>query len=90
MIKITEKSIKEYLVSKGWEKSNISYDTYLLEYYSPNNRYKLDYTEFSNLASDDDYGWRLYIDDSKYQSLASCDVEYIGQIFALIGIYKDY
>lgn len=90
MIKITEESIKEHLIiSRGWKKRNVSY-AYLLEYHSSDNRYRLVRTDFSNLGSDEDGGWRLFIDDSKYCSLACCDVEYIEQIFALIDVYKDY
>jgi hypothetical protein len=34
--------------------------------------------------------WGLHIDNSDMQSLASCDVEFIEQIQALMEIYKDY
>lgn len=91
MIKITEESIKEHLISKGWEETAptiISCD--LSRYISKNKRYTLEETPYTNLCEEYELGWLLHIDDSRMCSLASCDVEYIEQIFALIDIYKDY
>jgi hypothetical protein len=89
MIKITEESIKEHLISKDWKKHSKAF--FLPEFYvSPDSRYKLMFTEFSNLVPEGEDGWILQIDDSRRCSLARGDVEYIEQIFALIDIYKDY
>lgn len=91
MIKITEESIKEHLISKGWEKGiSTIIDCVVSRYISKNKRYTLEESPFVNLCSEDELGWQLHIDDSKMCSLATCDVEYIEQIFALIDIYKDY
>lgn len=87
MIKITTKSIKEHLIPKGWKKDEFfTGDVYK----SPDERYELDYNEISNLSDDAGFGWMIIIDNSRNESLACCDVEYIEQIFALIDIYKDY
>ena len=93
MTKITKESIEEYLLSKGWKEISIvirvkDYDP--PRYISKNKRYTLEESPYSNLCSEDEIGWQLKIDDSRYCSLATCDVENIEQIFALIDIYKDY
>ena len=89
MTKITTKSIKEHLISKGWKEHPKVF--FLPEFYvSHDFRYKLMLTEFSNLVPEGEDGWILQIDDSRKCSLARGDVEYIEQIFALIDIYKDY
>lgn len=89
MTKITKESIKEHLLSKGWKKEN-NLSMFPDYWYSPNHRYTLFSTDYSNLTSECECGWRLVIDDSRGCSLATCDVEYIEQIFTLIDIYKDY
>ena len=89
MIKITIKSIKEHLISKGW-KEIINFEKTKI-YKSPDGRCELEYNaNFSNLCDEDGFGWAILIDNSKHESLASCDVEYIEQIFALIDVYKNY
>jgi hypothetical protein len=91
MTKITEESIKEHLISKGWVKQEIDiFGTIVIQYISNCVRYKLSYSILSNLAPDDEFGWQLHIDDSNMRSIARGDVEYIEQIFALIDIYKNY
>ena len=89
MTKITIKSIKENLISKGW-KEIINFEKTKI-YKSPDKRYEIEYNDnFSNLYDENGFGWMLIINNSKHESLACCDVEYIEQIFALIDIYKDY
>ena len=91
MTKITEESIKEHLISKGWVKQEIDvFGKIVIQYISNCVRYKLIYSILSNLTPDDELGWQLHIDDSNMCSIARGDVEYIEQIFALIDIYKDY
>ena len=36
------------------------------------------------------WGWNLHVDNSDMSSIASCDVEFIEQIQAIMEIYKDY
>ena len=89
MIKITEESIKEHLISKGW-KEIINFEKTKI-YKSPDKKYELEYNDnFSNLYDENGFGWMLIINNSKHESLACCDVEYIEQIFDLINIYKNY
>lgn len=89
MNKITTKSIKEHLISKGW-KEIINFEKTKI-YKSPDGRCELEYNcNFSNLCDEDGFGWAILIDNSRHESLASCDVEYIEQIFALIDVYKNY
>ena len=89
MTKITIKSIKENLISKGW-KEIINFEKTKI-YKSPDKRYEIEYNDnFSNLYDENGFGWMLIINNSRHESLACCDVEYIEQIFALIDIYKDY
>lgn len=89
MIKITEESIKEHLISKGW-KEIINFEKTKI-YKSPDGRCELEYNDnFSNLYDENGFGWLLTIENSKHESLACCDVEYMEQIFALIDIYKNY
>ena len=84
MIKITVERIKE----QGWKKSECQENTI---YISPDERYELHYNnDFSNLTDENGFGWLLTIENSKHESLACCDVEYMEQIFALIDIYKNY
>ena len=93
MIKITEESIEEHLLSKEWKEISpviIVEDYDLSRYVSKNKRYTLEESPYSNLCSEDEIGWQLHIDDSRMCSLATCDVEYIEQVEALIEIYKDY
>ena len=91
MIKITEQSIEEILIPKGWEEvASTIIDCDLSRYISKNKRYILEESPYANLCEEDELGWQLHIDDSRMCSLATCDVEYIEQVEALIEIYKDY
>lgn len=91
MIKITEESIKEHFISKGWVKQEIDvYGKIIIQYISNCARYRLSYSMLSCLVPDGEMGWQLHIHNSNMCNIASCDVEYIEQIFTLIDIYKDY
>lgn len=89
-IKLTVESVENILVERcSWTKEN---DLGILTYYrSPCKRYVLRETDGSNLFDPaTGKGWNLHIDNSDMQSLASCDVEYIGQISELMKIYNQY
>lgn len=95
MNKINKENIKKHLIDNGWtDESYINNEIELICYKSPNKRYSLLKRPLeSNLCEEDNENIHCYIlqiDDSKMCSLASCDVEYIEQIDALINIYKDY
>lgn len=95
MIKITKESIKKHLIDNGWtDESYINNKIELICYKSPNKRYSLLKRPLvSNLCEEDNENIHCYIlqiDDSEMCLLASCDVEYIEQIDALIEIYKEY
>ena len=68
-------------------KSNI--DSHYEYYVSHNRRYVLQ-SSMNNITLENGWGWNLHIDNSDMCSLASCDVEYIEQIQAIMEIYKDY
>ena len=89
-IKLTKESVENILVDKcSWTKE---IDLGILVFYrSPCKRYVLQETDGSNLYDPaTGKGWNLHIDNSDMQSLASCDVEYIGQISELMRIYNRY
>ena len=91
MIKITEENVKKYLISKGWVKQKIDvYGKTIIQYISNCARYRLSYSILSNLVPESELGWQLHIHNSDMYSIASCDVEYIEQIFTLIDVYKNY
>ena len=90
MVKITEESIKDHLIPKGWIKQEIDiFGKIVIQYISNCARFTL-YRIFSNLTSDSKLGWHLHINNSNMCPIAGCDVEYIEQIFALIDVYKNY
>lgn len=89
-IKLTKESVENILVDKcSWIKET---DFGVLVFYrSPCKRYVLQETEYSNLCDPiTGKGWNLHIDNSDMCSIASCDVEYIGQISELMKIYNRY
>lgn len=92
MTKITPESLNEigfYLDEKMTEilKSNV--DPHYKYYVSHNRRYILQ-TSVNNMTLENGWGWNLHVDNSDMSSIASCDVEFIEQIQAIIEIYKDY
>jgi hypothetical protein len=68
-------------------KSNI--DSHYEYYVSHNKRYVLQ-SSVNNMTLENGWGWNLHVDNSDMSSIASCDVEYIEQIQAIMEIYKDY
>lgn len=68
-------------------KSNI--DTHYEYYISHNRRYILQ-SSVNNMTLKNGWGWNLHVDNSDMCSIASCDVEYIEQIQAIMEIYKNY
>lgn len=68
-------------------KSNI--DTHYEYYVSHDRRYILQ-SSVNNMTLENGWGWNLHVDNSDMCSIASCDVEYIEQIQAIMEIYKDY
>ena len=92
MTKITSESLNEigfHLDEKMTEilKSNV--DPHYEYYVSYNRRYILQ-TSVNNMTLENGWGWNLHVDNSDMSSIASCDVEFIEQIQAIIEIYKDY
>jgi hypothetical protein len=69
-------------------KANIEYPHY--EYYVSHNRRYILQSNCNNLPINGEWGWNLHVDNSDMCSIASCDVEYIEQIQAIMEIYKDY
>lgn len=89
-IKLTKDVVEDIFVNhNNWTKET---DFGVYHYYrSPCKRYVLQESEYSNLA--DPYtetGWNMHIDNSDMMSLASCDVEFVDQVDAIISIYKEY
>lgn len=68
-------------------KSNI--DSHYEYYVSHDHRYVLR-SSVNNMTLENGWGWNLHVDNSDISSIASCDVEYIEQIQAIMEIYKDY
>ena len=89
-MKITEETIKNILIDNcSWTKeSDFGIYTY---YRSPCKRYVLQESDSTNLYDPHTMrGWNLHIDNSDMQSLASCDVEFMDQIAALMTVYGGY
>lgn len=64
---------------------------WMMQYRSPCKRYTLITTKVTNMFDPETgIGWNLHIDNSDMCTIASCNVEYIGQVKQLIEIYKDY
>ena len=87
---ITEETIKNILIDNcSWTKeSDFGIYTY---YRSPCKRYVLQESDSTNLFDPETgKGWNLHIDNSDMMSLASCDVEFMDQISALMTIYGGY
>lgn len=92
MTKITPKSLNEigfHLDEKMTEMLKSNIDTHYEYYVSHNRRYILQ-TSVNNMTLENGWGWNLHVDNSDMSSIASCDVEFIEQIQAIMEIYKDY
>lgn len=89
MTKITFSTIEEVL---GWKDSETfpQYDHLNIQYKSPDGRFILSYTDYVNLFDETGFGWNLHVDDSSFDTLANCSVEYIEQVNIIVDIYKNY
>lgn len=89
MTKITITTIEEVL---GWKSREVfpQYEHLNVQYKSPDGRFNLSYTDYVNLFDESGFGWNLHVDDSKFQTLANCSVEYIEQVITIMSLYKDY
>ena len=89
MTKITVTTIEEILGWKNYEEFP-QYEHLNVQYKSPNGRFTLSYTDYVNLPDETGFGWNLHVDDSKFQTIANCTVEYIEQVNTIMDLYKDY
>lgn len=92
MTKITPESLNKigfHLDEKMTEMLKSNIDTHYEYYVSHNRRYILQ-TSVNNMTLENGWGWNLHVDNSDMSSIASCDVEFIEQIQAIMEIYKDY
>ena len=89
MTKITPTTIEEELGWKNHEEFP-QYEHLNVQYKSPDGRFTLSYTDYVNLPDETGFGWNLHVDDSKFQTIANCTVEYIDQVIEIITIYKNY
>lgn len=92
MTKITPESLNEIGFSLDENmtemlKSNV--DTHWEYYVSRDKRYILQ-SSMNNMTLENGWGWNLHVDNSDMSSIASCDVEFIEQIQAIMQIYKNY
>ena len=78
-----------HLDEKMTEMLKSGFDSYYEYYVSRDRRYVLQ-TSINNMTLENGWGWNLHVDNSDMSSIASCDVEFIEQIQALMEIYKDY
>lgn len=92
MTKITQESLNEigfHLDEKMTEMLKSNVDAHY-EYYVSNNRRYILQTSVNNMTLENGWGWNLHVDNSDMSSIASCDVEFIEQIQAIMEIYKNY
>ena len=89
MTKITITTIENIL---GWKDRETfpQYDHLNVQYKSPDGRFTLSYTDYVNLPDETGFGWNLHVDNSDFETLANCSVEYIEQVIEIITIYKNY
>ena len=89
MTKITVTTIENIL---GWKDREIfpQYAHLNVQYKSPDGRFSLSYTDYVNLSDETGFGWNLHVDDSKFQTIANCAVEYIEQVISIMELYKNY
>lgn len=92
MTKITLKSLNEigfHLDEEMTEMLKSNINTHYEYYVSHDRRYILQ-TSINNMTLENGWGWNLHVDNSDMSSIASCDVEFIEQIQAIMEIYKNY
>lgn len=92
MTKITSESLNEigfHLDEKMTEMLKSNINTHYEYYVSHDRRYILQ-TSINNMTLENGWGWNLHVDNSDMSSIASCDVEFIEQIQAIMEIYKNY
>ena len=89
MVKITITTIEEVL---GWNNSETfpQYEHLNVQYKSSDGRFTLSYTDYVNLCDGSGFGWNLHVDNSDFETLANCSVEYIEQVYQIMEIYKNY
>ena len=89
MTKIDIKTIEDVL---GWKDREIfpQHEHLNVQYKSPDGRYTLSYTNYVNLFDESGFGWNLHVDNSVFETLANCTVEYIEQVNMIIDLYKNY
>ena len=87
MIKITTTTIEEIL---GWKNKELFPGSSHLQVQYGYGNFVLSYTDYVNLSDESGFGWNLRVDNSKFEVLANCSVEYIEQVVAIMEIYKDY
>lgn len=89
MTKITPTTIEEVL---GWKNREVfpQYEHLNVQYKSPDGRFNLSYTDYVNLSDESGFGWNLHVDNSDFETIANCDVEYIDQVIEIMAIYKNY
>ena len=92
MRRITKETLKEIGFRVDWEtESNFFKDiepTYE-GYVSLDKRYLINRSDKykGNIGEN---GWHLHVDNSDFQTIANCDVEYIEQVEIIMELYKNY
>ena len=89
MTKINITTIEEVL---GWTNRDTfpQYEHLNVQYKSPDGRFALSYTDYVNMLDESGVGWNLHVDNSDFETLANCSVEYIEQVNQIIELYKNY
>lgn len=89
MTKITISTIEEVL---GWSNRDTfpQYEHLNVQYKSPDGRFTLSYTDYVNILDASGFGWNLHVDNSDFETLANCSVEYIEQVNQIMELYKEY
>ena len=89
MTKITITTIEEIL---GWKSRETfpQYEHLNVQYKSQDGRFILSYTDYVNMFDESGFGWNLHVDNSDFETLANCCVEYIEQVNQIMELYKEY
>ena len=89
MTKITITTIEEVL---RWSNRDTfpQYEHLSVQYKSPDGRFTLSYTDYVNLIDEYGFGWNLHVENSDFETLANCSVDYIEQVNSIMEIYKNY